>query len=98
MFRRGIWLKTLFLFAAEAGLILSVVLLSLYLQFSERYESILYRQRGLLKIVFTTIICQFVFYLFDLYNVAAPRSKRELLTDLFRAVGMASLLLGVVFF
>jgi len=83
---------------AEAGLIISVVLFSLYLQFSEHYESILFRQRGLLKTVFTTVICQFVFYLFDLYNVAAPRSKRELLTDLFRAVGMASLLLGVVFF
>ncbi len=98
MFRRGIWLKTLLLFVAEAGLIISVVLLSLYLQFPEHYESILFRQRGLLKTVFTTVICQFVFYLFDLYNVAAPRSKRELLTDLFRAVGMASLLLGIVFF
>jgi sugar transferase (PEP-CTERM system associated) len=98
MFRRGIWLKTLLLFAAEAGLILSVVLLSLYLQFPEHYESILFRQRGLLKTAFITVICQFVFYLFDLYNVAAPRSKRELLTDLFRAVGIASLLLGTVFF
>lgn len=98
MFRKGIFFKTLLLVLGEAGIILSVVLLSLYLQFSDHYESILFRQRGLLKTVFTTVICQFVFYLFDLYNVTSPRSKRELLTDLFRAVGMASLLLGVIFF
>lgn len=82
----------------EAGIILSVVLLSLYLRFTEHFHNILLQQRGLLKIAFSTLICQFVFYLFDLYDVAAPRSKRELLTDLFKAVGVTILLLGLVLF
>jgi sugar transferase (PEP-CTERM system associated) len=97
MFRRGIWLKTLLLVAGETGIILSVVLLSLYLRFPAHYDAILYRQRGLLKIVFTTVICQFIFYLFDLYDVTSARSRRELLTDLLRAVGLTVVLLGAVF-
>ena len=98
MIRRGIWLKTLSLFVGETMVILSAVLLNLYLQLSARLNAVLFEQRGLLKIVGTTLICQFVFYLFDLYDVTTARSKRELVTDLMRAVGTAILVLGVIFF
>jgi exopolysaccharide biosynthesis polyprenyl glycosylphosphotransferase len=98
MFRKGIWLKTVLLLCGEAGIILSVVLLSLYARFAQQFDTILFQQRGLYKIAFTTIICQFIFYLFDLYDVASPRSKRELLTDLFKAGGVIVLVLGTVFF
>ena len=98
MFRRGIWLKTLALFIGETGIILSAVLLNLYWRFSDYLKAVLFEQRGLLKIVATTLVCQFVFYLFDLYDVTTARSKRELLTDLMRAVGTTILVLGVIFF
>lgn len=98
MFRKGIWFKTVLLVLGEAGIILSVVLLSIYVRFASQFDNILYVQRGLLKIAFTTAICQFIFYLFDLYDVTAVRSKRELLTDLFQAVGMTIVVLGTVFF
>lgn len=98
MFRRGIWFKTLLLVLGEAGIILSVVLLSLYLRFPQQFANILFQQRGLYKIAFTTVISQFIFYLFDLYDVTSPRSKRELLTDLFKAAGAIILVLGTVFF
>ena len=98
MIRRGIWLKTLSLFLGETMVILSAVLLNLYLQLFVRLNAVLFEQRGLLKIAGTTLICQFVFYLFDLYDVTTARSKRELVTDLMRAVGTAILVLGVIFF
>jgi sugar transferase (PEP-CTERM system associated) len=98
MIRRGIWLKTLSLFIGETIVILSAVLLNLYLQLFARLQAVLFEQRGLLKIVGTTLICQFVFYLFDLYDVTTARSKRELITDLMRAVGTAILVLGTIFF
>lgn len=98
MFRKGIWFKTVLLVLGEAGIILSVVLLSLYLRFAGKLDIILFQQRGLLKISFTTIICQFIFYLFDLYDVTAVRSKRELLTSLFQAAVMTIVVLGTVFF
>src|SRR5262249_9607732 len=42
------------------------------------------------------IICQLIFYLFDLYDVSKPRLRRELLSNLFQAAGVAMLALGVV--
>ncbi len=97
MFRRGLWLKTFTLVTVEAGIILTVVLISLYLRFPKLYTSVLFDQRGIYKVAFTTLVCQLTFYLFDLYDVSKPRLRRELLTDLFQAVGAAMLALGVIF-
>jgi sugar transferase (PEP-CTERM system associated) len=97
MFRRGLWLKTFTLVTVEAGIVLAVILLSLYLRFPKLYSSVLIEQRGIFKVLFTTFICQFTFYLFDLYDVSKPRLRRELLTDLFQAVGATMLVLGAIF-
>ncbi len=96
MFRRGLWIKTVLLVAVEAGIIGAVVLLGLYLQFPQHYSDVLFGQRGIYKVALTTIICQFIFYLFDLYDVSKPRLRRELLSNLFQAAGVATLTLGVV--
>ncbi len=97
MLARGLWLKTVTLILVEAGIVFSVVLLGLYLRFPKRFDSILIEQRGLYKIALTTIVCQFIFYLFDLYDVSKPRLRRELLTDLFQAVGVVIAVLGLIF-
>jgi sugar transferase (PEP-CTERM system associated) len=96
MFRRGLWIKTVILLTVEAGIILGVVLFGLYLRFPQRLSLVLFEQRGVYKIAFTTIICQFIFYLFDLYDVSKPRLRRELLSNLFQAAGVTTLALGVV--
>jgi len=96
MFRRGLWIKTALLVTVEAGIILTVVLLGLYLRFPQRYSLVLFEQRGVYKVAFTTVICQFIFYLFDLYDVSKPRLRRELLSNLFQAAGVTILALGVV--
>jgi sugar transferase (PEP-CTERM system associated) len=95
--RRGLWLKTLTLILVEAGIVFSVVVLGLCLRFPKRFDSILIEQRGVYKIALTTIVCQLIFYLFDLYDVSKPRLRRELLTDLFQAVGVVIAVLGLVF-
>jgi sugar transferase (PEP-CTERM system associated) len=97
MVRRGIWLKTLTLILVEAGIVFSVVVLGLSLRFPKYFDSILFEQRGIYKIALTTIVCQFIFYLFDLYDVSKPRLRRELLTDLFQAVGVVIAVLGLIF-
>ena len=96
MLRRGLWIKTVLLLTVEAGIILTVVMLGLYLRFPQRYSNVLIEQRGVYKIAFTTIICQFIFYLFDLYDISKPRLRRELLSNLFQAAGVTTLALGVV--
>jgi sugar transferase (PEP-CTERM system associated) len=97
MGRRGILIKTLTLLLVEMAIIFTIVLLGLYLRFGSFAGSVLFEQRGIYKIFFTTFICQFIFYLFDLYDVSKPRLRRELLTDIFQAVGVAILVLGLIF-
>lgn len=97
MVRRGIWLKTLTLVLVEAGIVFTVVVLGLSLRFPKYFDSILFDQRGIYKIALTTIVCQVIFYLFDLYDVSKPRLRRELLTDLFQAVGVVIAVLGLIF-
>ena len=97
MFRRGLWFKSFTLVAVEAGIIFTAVLLSLYLRFPQRYSSVLVEQRGIYKVAFTTFICQSLFYLFDLYDVSKPRLRRELMVDLFQAVGATMCVLGGIF-
>jgi sugar transferase (PEP-CTERM system associated) len=97
MVRRGIWLKTLTLILVEAGIVFSVVVLGLALRFPKYFDSILFEQRGIYKIALPTVVCVFIFYLFDLYDVSKPRLRRELLTDLFQAVGVVIALLGLIF-
>jgi sugar transferase (PEP-CTERM system associated) len=94
MVRRGIWFKTLTLILVEAGIAFSVVVLGLSLRFPKYFDSILFEQRGIYKIALTTIVCQFIFYLYD---VSKPRLRRELLTDLFQAVGVVIAVLGLIF-
>lgn len=97
MVRRGIWFKTLTLVLVEAGIVFFVVVLGLSLRFPKYFDSILFDQRGIYKIALTTIVCQVIFYLFDLYDVSKPRLRRELLTDLFQAVGVVIAVLGLIF-
>jgi sugar transferase (PEP-CTERM system associated) len=81
----------------EAGIILSVVVVSIAMRFPGRAQFVFFELRGIYKILFTTAICQFIFYLFDLYDVSKPRLRRELLADLFQAAGLAMLVLGIIF-
>lgn len=94
---RGIWLKTLLLFLVETGIIMTVVLLGLWLRFGDRFSLVLIEQRGLYKVALTTFVCQFIFYLFALYDISKPRLRRELLTDIFQAVGTVLVVLGLIF-
>ena len=97
MIRQNIWLKISILFLVEAGIIFSFATLGLYFRFPEHFNSIFFEQRGVYKIALPMAVSQIIFYLFDLYNVSKPRLRRELLTDLFQAVGVVLIVLGGIF-
>ncbi len=96
--RQNIWIKTVTLVLVEAGIVFSFVTLGLYLRFPDHFSSIFFEQRGIYKIALPMGVSQIIFYLFDLYDVAKPRLRRELLTDLFQAVGVVLMVLGAIFF
>lgn len=95
--RRGFRLKTLTIAAVEAGILVSVILLGIQFRFAPRASIILIEQRGIYKVLLTTLVCQFIFYLFDLYDITTPRSRRELVTHILQAVGVTCLVLGGIF-
>ena len=97
MIRRNIWLRTFTLVTVESGLIVAAVLLSLYWLFAPDYHALLFEQWGIYKIIFTTFVCQFIFYLYDLYDLATTRPRRELFAGIIQAVAIACLILGLIF-
>lgn len=97
MIRQNIWLKTVTLILVEAGIVFSFVTLGLYVRFPDHFNSIFFDQRGIYKIALPMAVSQFAFYLFDLYDVSKARLRRELLTDLFQAVGVTVTVLGGIF-
>ncbi|MBX3277090.1 MAG: TIGR03013 family PEP-CTERM/XrtA system glycosyltransferase [Acidobacteria bacterium] len=97
MVRRGFRLKTLSIAAVEAGILCAVILLGLYVRFAPHHELVFFEQRGIYKVAGTIAVCQFIFYLFDLYDITAPRTHRELVLHLLQATGAIVLTLGAAF-
>jgi sugar transferase (PEP-CTERM system associated) len=97
MIRRDIWLRTFTLVTVESGIIVAAVLVSLYLKFADNYSRVLFEKGGLYKLLLTALICQFTFYIFDLYDLTTIRSLREVCRRITQAVAMASIALGLVF-
>ena len=93
----AVWVKTLLLLLVETGIIFSAVILGLWIRYDEEYTRILIAQRGIYKIAMTTVVSQFIFYLYSLYDISKPRIRRELLLDLFQAVSTVLVVLGIVF-
>jgi sugar transferase (PEP-CTERM system associated) len=97
MVRRGFRLKTLTIAAVEAGILCSVILIGLYVRYEPYHTLVFVNQRGIYKVAMTVFVCQFIFYLFDLYDIATPRSSGELITHILQAVGATVLTLGLIF-
>ncbi|HYE74820.1 MAG TPA: hypothetical protein VEF04_15885, partial [Blastocatellia bacterium] len=98
MIRRDIWLRTFTLVAVESGIIIAAGLLSLYLKFADYYPEVLFHNKGLYKLLLTAAVCQFTFYIFDLYDLTTIRSLREVCRRITQAVATASIILGIIFF
>jgi len=90
-------MKTFLVFIVETGIILSISLLATSIRFEDRFDEVLIEQRGLYKIAMTTLVSQFIFYLFSLYDISKPRLRRELLIDLFQAAGTVTFVFGMIF-
>ncbi len=101
MAKRDIWLRTFTLFLVESGLVISAVLLSLYwrlyLEFGTSFSEVLFSFWGIVKVLLITSVCQFVFYIFGLYDISTARSRRDLFASIVQAVAIAWVILGLIF-
>lgn len=92
-------IRTAILLFAEAALIFGCVTAAAYLRLGAESGQIeLVEEYGLYKAALATAVCLGAFYLFDLYDFAVMHDRRELILRLIQALGLAWVLLAVIFY
>jgi sugar transferase (PEP-CTERM system associated) len=92
------WQRTFFLMLFEGALIYGCGILALYLRFSHETPEMLNSQLGWLKLLVAMAVAQGSFYLFDLYDFAMIRRLSVLALRICQALGLAALLLALIFY
>ncbi|MEK6286609.1 MAG: TIGR03013 family XrtA/PEP-CTERM system glycosyltransferase [Acidobacteriota bacterium] len=91
-------MRRLFLVIAETVLLFSAALTATHIRFGSESSDVLFSQRGWMKLVMLTVVIQLAFYLFDLYDLPATRRYRRVIINLLIALGVATVLLSIVFY
>jgi hypothetical protein len=69
-----------------------------YIRFTGEAADEIVNNRGWIKLLLASVVIQVAFYLFDLYDLPAMRSYRQVLTNLAKALGVATALLMMLFY
>jgi sugar transferase (PEP-CTERM system associated) len=91
-------MRRLFLVFTETVLLMLAALAATYIRFANESRDVLLEQRGWLKLVMLTAVIQLAFYLFDLYDLPATRRYRRVIINLLIALGVATVLLSILFY
>ncbi|MFN0124009.1 MAG: TIGR03013 family XrtA/PEP-CTERM system glycosyltransferase [Blastocatellia bacterium] len=99
MARRDFWVRTVTLFLVEHGLVISAVLVSIYARLAETdtMREVLIESGGVIRVLITAIVCQFIFYLFGLYHISVARSRRDFYSSIVMALATAMIAVGLIF-
>ncbi len=92
------WQRTFLLMLFEGALIYGCGLLALYLRFGQEADEALNNQFGWRKLLVAMAVAQGSFYLFDLYDFAMIRRLSVLALRICQALGLAALLLAMIFY
>ena len=71
---------------------------AVYIRFGSEADAMLAGTRGWMKILLSMAVVQGAFYLFDLYDFRMIRQRGTLYIRLFQAMGLASVILAVIFY
>lgn len=92
-------LRTIGLIFADAAIIFGGVVLALYLRVGlSGADNELNFRNGWLKILLATVVSVLVFYFYDLYDFTLLGNRRELMFRMITAVGVAWVLLALLFY
>lgn len=84
---------------ADAAILYSGVVLALYLRLGVAgSENELNAKNGWLKIALASAVCLLILYFYDLYDYVVMTNRRELMLRLVQALGIAWVLLAVLFY
>ncbi len=91
--------RIFWLLIADAAILYSGVMLAMYLRLGlSGSENELNAKGGWLKIVLASVVCLLSLYFYDLYDYIVMTNRRELLLRLIQALGIAWVLLAVLFY
>ena len=91
--------RTLWLILADAAIIYGGIILALYVRLGSSgaiYE--LNERNGWTKIALATAVCLLILYFYDLYDFTVMGNRRELMLRLVQALGIAWVLLALLFY
>ena len=91
--------RTVWLILADTAIIYGGIILALYLRLGitgSEYQ--LNDRNGWLKIGLATVICLLILYFYDLYDYTVMGNRRELMLRLVQALGIAWVLLALLFY
>jgi sugar transferase (PEP-CTERM system associated) len=92
------WKRTFLLMLFEGALIYGCGLLAILLRFGHEASAVLTARAGLFKLLLAMAVVQSAFYLFDLYDFALIRRRSVLAIRLCQALGLAAMLLALIFY
>lgn len=91
--------RTIWIALADTAIIYGGIILALYLRLGfSGSEYQLNQRNGWLKIVLATLICLLSLYFHDLYEFTVMGNRRELMLRLIQALGIAWVLLALLFY
>lgn len=92
------WKRTFLLMLFEGALIYGCGLVAILLRFGADAGEVLTQRMGLLKLLVAMAVAQGAFYLFDLYDFSMIRRLSVLAIRLCQALGLAAMLLALLFY
>ena len=91
--------RIFWLILADAAFLYSGVLLAMYLRLgTSGSQNELNAKNGWLKIALASAVCLLILYFYDLYDYIVMTNRRELLLRLVQALGIAWVLLALLFY
>ena len=91
-------MRRLFLVFTETVILMLAALAATYVRFGSESSAAVLQHRGWLKLMMLTAVIQLAFYLFDLYELPATRRYRRVIINLLIALGVATVLLSILFY
>jgi sugar transferase (PEP-CTERM system associated) len=92
------WKRTFLLMLFEGALIYGCGLIAIWLRFGTEASAVLTQRMGFLKLLVAMAVAQGAFYLFDLYDFGMIRRLSVLAIRLCQALGLAAMLLALLFY
>ena len=91
-------MRRVFVAVTETFLLFAVGVVAAYIRFTGEAEHEIVNNGGWIKLLLASLVIQVAFYLFDLYDLPAMRRYRQVLVNLAKALGVATVLLMILFY